>query len=233
MLKQYMRSLFEDAHQHNVRNIVRLASSQSGSARVFCDFGAGNGEVTAQIVSALKPAEVHAVESYTPNIDSLRSQGIEVYEGDLNSPLSLSSESFDIVVSNQVIEHLYDTDLFISEMHRVLKVGGTAVVSTENLASWHNVGALVFGWQPFSLTNISGKSGGIGNPFAYFSGEVGACFEMQHHRLFTTRALAELMSAHGFHDVRAAGAGYYPLPSFVGSLNAAHAHFIAVAGVKR
>lgn len=50
------------------------------------------------------------------------------------------------MTSNQVIEHLYDTDNFVAEVHRILRSGGTAVVSTEKAASWHT-GSLLLGWQ--------------------------------------------------------------------------------------
>ena len=80
------------------------------------------------------------------------------------------------MVSNQVIEHLADTDVFVAEIARVLEPGGYAVISTENLASWHNVFALVFGWQPFSLTNVSATCMGLGNPLAVHRAE-----EWQYH----------------------------------------------------
>lgn len=86
-------------------------------------------------------------------------------EADLDAPLPFEDGAFDLVVSNQVLEHLVDTDLFVSEIRRLLRPGGVAVVSTENLASWHNVAALVLGWQPFSLGNVTARRPGLGNPW--------------------------------------------------------------------
>lgn len=83
----------------------------------------------------------------------------------MNKGIALENESIDVVFSNQVIEHLYETDKFISEIYRILKPGGYAVISTENLSSWHNIFALILGWQPFSLSNISSLRSSIGNPF--------------------------------------------------------------------
>lgn len=65
-----------------------------------------------------------------------------------------------------MIERLADTDVFVADLGRVLAPGGYAVVSTENLAGWHNVFALVLGWQPLSLTNVSETRLGLGNPAA-------------------------------------------------------------------
>lgn len=46
--------------------------------------------------------------------------------------LPFASASFDVVVSLQTIEHLWDQPSFVAECHRVLRPGGTLVVSTPN-----------------------------------------------------------------------------------------------------
>lgn len=48
-------------------------------------------------------------------------------------PLSaLADNAFDVVVTFQVIEHIEDDHLFLKELHRVLKPGGVAYVTTPN-----------------------------------------------------------------------------------------------------
>lgn len=44
----------------------------------------------------------------------------------------LQSDAYDVVVSFQVIEHIQNDVLFLKEIHRVLKPGGIALVSTPN-----------------------------------------------------------------------------------------------------
>lgn len=44
----------------------------------------------------------------------------------------IESDSFDFVVSFQVIEHIEDDGAFVSEIHRVLKPGGRFIVTTPN-----------------------------------------------------------------------------------------------------
>jgi len=53
-------------------------------------------------------------------------------------PFQTASDVFDFVVSFQVIEHIKDDASFLKEIHRVLKPGGTALLTTPN--------------RPFSLT---------------------------------------------------------------------------------
>jgi 2-polyprenyl-3-methyl-5-hydroxy-6-metoxy-1,4-benzoquinol methylase len=71
--------------------------------------------------------------------DKARDRGIEIVGHDLNHFFTLPDHSVDVVTANQVIEHLADTDQFVSELRRVLRPSGTLVVSTNNLASWHNI----------------------------------------------------------------------------------------------
>lgn len=47
-------------------------------------------------------------------------------------PLPFKDESFDYVVSFQVIEHIADDRTFIKEVHRVLRKGGKFIVTTPN-----------------------------------------------------------------------------------------------------
>jgi 2-polyprenyl-3-methyl-5-hydroxy-6-metoxy-1,4-benzoquinol methylase len=48
-------------------------------------------------------------------------------------PLSMIADNtFDTIVTFQVIEHIENDDLFIKEIHRVLKPGGRALISTVN-----------------------------------------------------------------------------------------------------
>jgi 2-polyprenyl-3-methyl-5-hydroxy-6-metoxy-1,4-benzoquinol methylase len=45
----------------------------------------------------------------------------------------LEDESFDTILSFQVIEHIKDDSKFLNEIHRVLKPGGKAMISTPNI----------------------------------------------------------------------------------------------------
>lgn len=58
-------------------------------------------------------------------------------------PIPLEDNTFDFVVSFQVIEHIKDDITFVKEIHRVLKPGGQFIVSTPNIKTtltrnpWH------------------------------------------------------------------------------------------------
>jgi len=83
------------------------------------------------------------------------------------------------------------------------------VIAVPNLAAWHNIFCLLWGWQPFPA-NVSDEIV-LGNPLndAYMTDLEGGKFPL-HLRIPTFRALKELLQYHGFDVEKIAGAGYYP-----------------------
>jgi len=109
-----------------------------------------------------------------------------------------------------VIEHVRATDVFLAEMRRVLKPGGIACISTNNLSSWHNIVALVLGFQPNPM-HVSDEVI-VGSPLNPESGWPHQDRGRVHLRLFTGRALVELARHHGLERRSLRTIGYYPLP---------------------
>jgi SAM-dependent methyltransferase len=171
------------------------------------------------LIQAVKPDKTVSIDKVHEFIKSAGKYGIKGVEADFSQGIPLVSECADMLFANQVIEHMKDLDLFMKEVRRVLKKDGTAVICTENLSSWHNIFSLFFGWQPFSLANISYVQS-VGNPFSasekYLDSE-GKEYRQEikevyiHHKVFAYRALADLFRVYGFKTVRILGTGYYPL----------------------
>ena len=226
---------FTAALEQNDRNIEQALAASAPRERLL-DLGCDDGARTMRYAAAARATSVHGVEIVEHRARLARERGVNVAAADLGARLPFDDRSFDAVVSNQVIEHVFDTDLFLEEACRLLRPGGLVVTSTENLASWHNVGALVLGWQPFSLTNASSYAP-IGNPLGLaVGGEIDSIApdepSWQHRRVFAARALLDLHRAIGFQQVQLAGAGYYPLPGRIAQIRPAHAAFITVSGVR-
>ena len=57
---------------------------------------------------------------------------------DLNLPFPYRPNTFDLIFALEIIEHLFDTDQFLKNIHRVLKPQGILILSTPNLASIKN-----------------------------------------------------------------------------------------------
>jgi len=81
--------------------------------------------------------------------------GIKTFHCDLSrDPISLPSESIDLITALEVIEHLVNTDHVLREVYRVLKKGGHFLITTPNLAGWINRITILFGYQPYN-TEVS------------------------------------------------------------------------------
>jgi SAM-dependent methyltransferase len=193
------------------------------------DCGCDDGEWTLQLGARVGAVRLYGIEIVDERRQASLRKGILAELGDLNEQFPFENGQFEIVHANQVIEHLTDTDNFIKEIWRTLKPGGYAVICTENLGSWHNIFSLVFGWQPFSLTNVCEKRFQIGNPLAiHYEVAPSNPQSWQHNRVFAYRGLKEIFAVHGFVIERIEGSGYYPLPNGFSKLDPRHAAFLTL-----
>jgi len=206
----YLARNFAETEDENRAAILRALLPRPRG--VVVDLGCGDGVFTAQVARQVGAGRTIGVEFVDSIADRARDAGVEVVVADLGERLPLDDESADVVHSNQVIEHLPRTDHFLAEIRRILKPDGYAVVSTNNLSSWHNVAALIMGWQPFP-SHVS-DSVFVGNPLNFAAGPtgMGSMPGQTHQRVFTGRALAELARHHGLEPELEGAAGYYPLP---------------------
>jgi len=230
MLKRYMRYLFSSAYQLNRDNILSLCAKNS-DAKIL-DLGCDDGEWTRQIGRKIGSEHLFGVEIVKDQALIARNNGIDVVEHDLNQALPFPDNYFDVIHANQVIEHVGSVDLFASEIYRTLKPGGYAVISTENASSWHNVFAIILGWQMFSLTNLSAKTLGIGNPLAILRHQSLQWGSWTHKTIFSYLGLIEFLGCHGFKNQKILGSGYYPFGAKFGRFDVRHAHFITAFAVK-
>jgi SAM-dependent methyltransferase len=226
-----MQHLWNDADS-TFRSRILMALRPDPTAELV-DVGCEDGAWTERLRQRLgiAPGNVHGLEIVEQQARRARARGFDVRTADLNDYWPFDSASIDIVHANQVIEHVQRLDHFVAEAKRILREGGLAIVCTENLASWHNVAALLPGYQPFSATNVSSLRP-IGNPFALHVGEPVEEESLQHVHVITLRALRDIFLAHGFVIEADWGSGYHPFGGRVAarlaSLDPNHAHFVAV-----
>jgi 2-polyprenyl-3-methyl-5-hydroxy-6-metoxy-1,4-benzoquinol methylase len=106
------------------------------------DYGAGIGQFTRQLLAlrrfdAVSAADIMGVPG------GLEGQ-VEWIQQDLNLSLPGHEDTFDVVVAPEVIEHLENPRAMVRDIFRVLRPGGTAIITTPNNESWRSIIALLF-----------------------------------------------------------------------------------------
>lgn len=223
-MKNFLEKMYTNAGNLNYKNILGLFEKNNKAH--FLDLGCDDGVLTMKLAKKINTTKVYGVEIVKERIVMAQKKGVRVEKFNLNDKFTFKDESFDAVHANQVIEHLYNSDNFISEIFRVLKPDGYAIISTENASSWCNIFASIVGWQIFSLTNFSSKKQGIGNPFSLHRDTNAYLNSWNHIRIYNIRGLKEYFEAFGFKIEVIRGAGYFPLPGFLGNIDKTHCHFM-------
>ena len=78
------------------------------------------------------------------------------------SNIPFKSNSFDLIICTEVIEHVFDTDHLLSEIERVLEPQGIVFITTPNIASLGNRLQLIFGKRPGCIDcRMKGTNGHI------------------------------------------------------------------------
>lgn len=225
-LKNMMNNLYSEATILNRKNILYLLVKNEKAK--LLDLGCNTGKFSLKLAKRIGTDKIYGIEIVEGKIKAAKKRGIKVIKSDLNKKFPIEDNFFDVVHTNQVIEHLTDVDNFVGEIFRVLKPGGIAIISTENGSSWCNIFAAIMGWQIFSLTNVSSKKAGIGNPLALLRNEKIEFSSWTHKTIFNFRGLIELFQVFNFTVENIRGAGYFPLPNFFGNIDKRHCHFITL-----
>ena len=139
---------------------IRAISHQSTNALVFdlvtpsitrtsriADIGAGEGYFSqligqyAERELGIAPAEVIAPSDLFPEL--FRYPAVKCAAIEQNGRLPYDDDSIDVACSLEVVEHLEDQFAFTRELYRIVKPGGSAIVSTPNVLNlnsrWRNL----------------------------------------------------------------------------------------------
>jgi len=244
LLKILAPKIFNDGHD----KCDKLGKSLISKKKInkFLDLGCGDGKFTMEFAKLVKPKEIYAIEFIDEFRSEAKKRGIKCVKCDLNGKFSFADESFDLILSSQNIEHLHNTRLYLEECYRCLKKEGQLIILTENLASWTNIGALFFGWQPFSTTNINGWS--LGNPLIYHNGDprdekfiqkyqnTQISGTIGHVRVLAYCGLNDLLKKVGFKKIFISTTGYFPfwgrISTLLCHLDKRHGNFLVASCFK-
>jgi SAM-dependent methyltransferase len=169
--------------------------------RVALDLGPGQGDDIRAVRAAHPGARIVGLESYPPYVERLRAAGFEVLSADIERDrLPFDDGMVDLIVANQILEHVKELFWILHECARTLRVGGSIVIGVPNLAAFHNRALLAIGRQPSPMKNWSA-----------------------HVRGYTKSDLVQTIDKPfpgGFVLRRSGGANFYPLPGAIAKVAA-------------
>ncbi len=171
--------------------VIESLVDKNSDAKML-DLGCGDLRLTFNLAKKIGTKDISGIDIWVDFKESIKG-----YKGDLNEHFPVNSGEYDVVIASNIIEHLWNTDGFLTEIHRVLKPSGYAIISTPNLASWHNVIYLMLGIQP--------EPASVSDVMDRFEGP-------SHRRLFTFPGITKVLKYHGFKIDKAVGAAYHPFP---------------------
>jgi len=243
---RYLDRIYQDTVRK--RYSEQLACLEHDSGAILLDVGCHTGINTIRLTQVVRPREVIGLDCDRRAIRQAMARGIPCVEGDANRTLPFRDESVDVVTAMDVFEHLCDPRQLMREVYRVLRPGGYCVIATPNLASWHNVFALVLGLQPFSGPNLASMLDGdlaivrTMHREAYDLGPDECAMEVEvpsvhrHIVVGAYRSLLRLAVQVGFRIDRSRGFGYYPCPPVLARamsrIDPVHSHHIVVKARK-
>ncbi|HJP91871.1 MAG TPA: methyltransferase domain-containing protein [Pyrinomonadaceae bacterium] len=158
----------------------------------ICDLGCGNGHISGRL--AALGYQVTGVDGSSSGIQIARRAypGVQFVEALIDRDIKkrISPEQFDLVISSDVIEHMYRPSDLLDAAFSSLKPGGQILIGTP----YH-------GYLKNLVLAVSGKMD------AHFS----ALHDGGHIKFFSVRTLSNLMTTHSFEDLRFTFYGRAPL----------------------
>ena len=154
---RYWDKYFSDYKKHNlnqynsntkalVQNLKKICQKQQKSKKIL-DVGGGTGD----LIKFLFPnvTDISLVDISPLALKKAKEKGIKTKLVDIEiKKLPFKSNTFDFILSSEVIEHLKNTDHFLSEIYRVLKPNGKFLISTPNVCSLSSRIRVLFGFTP-------------------------------------------------------------------------------------
>lgn len=182
--EELWRRLPEDVAPPDFERRLRFLMSEVRAEDRALDLGCGTGEFAARLAEVCRAALGVDVAEGALSRARARHPGVDFRLVPIDGPLALPDNSFDLVWTSEVIEHVADTAKWLSEARRVLAPGGRLLLTTPS-----------HGRLRLALGGIERYSDPLGD----------------HLHLYTQASLGSLLREFGFGEVSVRAVGGPPL----------------------
>ena len=173
----------------------KILLSLVGTGHTLLDVGCGSGYYTRQFRDLGN--QVFGIDLTAEGVHAVQTLDIPACVANLELALPFEGQSFTAVTFIEVIEHLLRPDFALREIHRVLKPGGTLILTTPNYAYWllrilYLCGILPVGLKP--------------RPYIGFRSRQAAeridAWQDPHIRFFSPSLIRQLLAQSGFKSIQ-------------------------------
>jgi SAM-dependent methyltransferase len=203
MTKSAIAGLLSDVEKHEFDRryrVLKIFVAREGGFQRILDIGCHGGDLSLPIKIVSGAPEVFGLDWNEELLDIAQKKGIVSFKADIDKDrYPFETDFFDAVFMGEVLEHLNDPDHALGEIRRILRPNGLLVITTPNFAAWYNRLALLLGFQPHWIWN-SYKMPSAGQIIKMQTGSIPA--QGRHVKLYTHRALRELLEFYGFSIVQ-------------------------------
>ncbi|MGH8501852.1 MAG: class I SAM-dependent methyltransferase [Gammaproteobacteria bacterium] len=222
LVRRYFNRLYERTMREAYACAFRAAAGSLQAGGQCLDCGANEGQHFARLnaMAGLTSEAYFGVEWHAASVAIAQGKGLQVIQGDLNTPLPFESNRFQCVMGLSVLEHLLSGCRWMRECQRVLVPGGRLVMLTPNISTWFTIALLAVGRMPSSgphpdsglllkretLLQVSQ----IDDPDVESDTPV-----HRHLVVFSYRTLRRYLRLIGLRDVQGRAFGVYPFPNTV------------------
>lgn len=147
----------DSARQAKLTDYLSLFLENSAEGISILDLGCGSGNLVATIMQLYPGVECFGVDiAESPEVlaRTASSDRLLTFDG---VSLPFGDESFDFVVSRQVLEHVEYPRELLADVARVLKRGGRLFGSTSQLEPYHSFST--FNYTPYGLLRLADTVG--------------------------------------------------------------------------
>ena len=184
-------------------------------AEPILDLGCGDGHFASIALDGRTPM-VGVDPWWSPLTKTVKRQVYRYAIQSVGGALPFASQYFSTVISNSVLEHIPELDPVLAEVNRVLKPGGTLILTYPNIRTALGIAMMLFYDIPPMYA---------------------ARYRSPHYRDFTLRTIKMVLNNHGFTASKAIGSAFY-LPkieeywSWLATYFPSWSHTVIVAATK-
>lgn len=165
----------EKLFRPKAQKIAQMIQQKQMNVSSICDVGAGYGLFLQEIKNALPNVKLYAIEPDSTSAEQCRKKNIETLVATAESSEEWSNK-FDLVISSEVIEHVFDLKRFIDSISKVVKPGGYCLLTG-------------LGYEGFDILTLQEKSKAVSPP--------------HHLNFISLNGYSNLLIECGFHNIDA------------------------------